>query len=449
MNKSIIVKFHFAVLVLAGGLVAMAAYAQQPQTVDGNLTRTFVSLGDNANAVIAEPPRRDAVRSHIALLVAHPEHMNTFEYFIGPAFAKLGYRTMMLNYHGREENYEEFLEPIAAAIRYLKQQPGINRVVLAAHSSGGAELSFYQDVAENGPKACQGPERIYPCKSLKPGSLPKADGIMMLDIHIGGPIRTMSIDPAVDNSNPQRRNPELDMFDARNGFNPKTASGNYSREFERKFLAAQRARNVQLIDEAAARLAKIEKGEGLFADDEPFVVAGGSVRRNGAWLNLADRRLMNRTHAPHLLLKADGTTVTQIVPSVMEGQAVSNDLGRLNDTAQNVTVRRFLSFYSLHTTPDYDVTEDDVKGVVWRSSANSAPGNVEGISVPTLVLASTCASHLVLNEITYEHSAAKDKQFAAVEGADHYFQPCKPRYGDTFNRAFGYADAWLTKPGRF
>ena len=48
-------------------------------------------------------------------------------------------------------------------------------------------------------------------------------------------------------------------------------------------------------------------------------------------------------------------------------------------------------------------------------------------------------------EIAYDHSAAKDKEFVAVEGGDHYFKPCKPQYGDTEKRAFDYVDAWLAK----
>jgi len=43
----------------------------------------------------------------------------------------------------------------------------------------------------------------------------------------------------------------------------------------------------------------------------------------------------------------------------------------------------------------------------WTSSANSAPGNVEGVSVPTLVMAGSCMIHLVPLEITYDHAAAK------------------------------------------
>src|SRR5690606_23624550 len=110
-----------------------------------------------------------------------------------------------------------------------------------------------------------------------------------------------------------KRNAALDMFDPRNGFDPTTGAGRYSPGFTRKYLQAQGARNNKLIDDALARLAKIEKGEGNFKDDEPFIVAGTSRMQNGARLDLADRRLMSRTHAEHLLLKADGTRVTQVV----------------------------------------------------------------------------------------------------------------------------------------
>jgi hypothetical protein len=49
----------------------------------------------------------------------------------------------------------------------------------------------------------------------------------------------------------------------------------------------------------------------------------------------------------------------------------------------------------------------------------------------------------------FDHLAAKDKTFAAVEGALHNFTPCKPEFGDTKKRAFDFMDSWLSKPGRF
>jgi hypothetical protein len=77
------------------------------------------------------------------------------------------------------------------------------------------------------------------------------------------------------------------------------------------------------------------------------------------------------------------------------------------------------------------------------------PGNLEGVHVPTLVLAASCSQELVFLEIGYDHSAAKDKEFVGVEGGNHEYKPCKPEYGDTYKRAFDYMDSWLSKPGRF
>ena len=64
-------------------------------------------------------------------------------------------------------------------------------------------------------------------------------------------------------------------------------------------------------------------------------------------------------------------------------------------------------------------------------------------------MTATCARSVVLLEIAYDHSSAKDKELVGVEGANHSFQACKPEYGDTYKRTFDYVDGWLSKPGRF
>ena len=157
---------------------------------------------------------------------------------------------------------------------------------------------------------------------------------------------------------------------------------------------------------------------------------------------------MSKTHAPHTLLKADGTKAVQIISRTMPPEATPyGDL--LAQTTQDVTVRHYLSFQAMPTTPDYRMTEDNLFGVKWRATPNSVQGNLEGIKVPTLIMAVTCNSELTLLEISYDHSVAKDKEFVGVEGADHNFRPCKAEYGDTFKRSFDYIDNWLSKPGRF
>jgi pimeloyl-ACP methyl ester carboxylesterase len=448
MNKHPLLKAVCASILIAGMSASFDARAQDaPAARDTRFT--FVPLAENANAVIAEPSKMDKAKRHIVILIAHPEHINAFTYFIAPETAKRGYRTMIMNYYGKEKNYEEFLQPLATAMKYLRSLPGVDKVILAGHSSGGAELTYYQDVAENGPKACQAPNRISPCDGAHLDNLPKADGLMLLDANIGGPLRVIAVDPAVDNEHPTVRNQELDMFDAHNGFDAATHSGHYTSEFENRFFQAQQERNQEVLNVLLDRLDKIKKGAGQYRDDEPFTLGGGSTRINGARIDLADRNLLVKTHAPHMLLKADGTKPVQIIQSVLGGAAISDDLGKLWETSQSGTVRHYLSFFAFHTTADYRLTADDIKGIDWRSSANSAVGNIEGITVPTLVMTATCAVHIVPGELAYDHSPAKDKEYVSVEGGDHFFKPCKPEYGDPVKRTFDYVDHWLMKPGRF
>ena len=436
-------------------VVALASVLGRPAvaaSVRDRYRQVYVRLTNDASAIIDEPVGPESAVSDIAVLTSHPEHANTFNSFIAAELAKRGYRVMMMNYYGPEHTYEEFLPPLAAAVRYLRSLPGVEKVVLAGASTGASELTYYQDVAENGPrKACQGFERIYKCNPSGLENLPPADGVVLLDANIGAPARTIAIDPAVDSGTPWKRNPALDMFAARNGFDPATRSGRYSAAFVRRFLKAQGARNDRVIDRALARLAKIGKGKGSFKDDEPFLVAGFSVALNGARLDIADRKLLSRTRLPHLLLKANGSEAREIIRSLAPPMASDKDLDTYYRTTPlgSQTVRHYLSFYGLWAKADYSVTSDDVKGIVWRSTANDAVGNVEQIRVPTLVIAGSCSPQMVLNEIAFEHSAAKDKEFVAVQGANHFFEPCKPKYGDTRKRTFDFVDAWLNKPDRF
>ncbi len=435
-------------IIAGAGHAAMAQNMGTPATTAAvPLKTTFVQLSPLANAVLVEPVTPNS-KSRIAVLVTHPEHANNFNYFVGQELPKYGYRALLLNYYGKEESYYEFLQPIAAAIKALRAIPGVEKVVLAGHSSGGTELSAYQDVAENGAAACQGAERIYKCQANGLNDLPKADGLLLIDANTGAPDKTIALNPAIDEHRPRQVDAALDLYDPRNGYDAATRSATYSAEFLDKFFAAQGAKANRVIDAALDRLGRIEKGEGEYRDDEPFVVAGAGVNMSGARAEMTDIRLMSRTHAAHPLLMADGSVKTQVISRTMapQGQPYRN---MLSQTAMDTTVRHYLSFQALRVMPDYRMTEDNLVGVLWRSTANSMQGNLEGIKVPTLVLAATCSSELVLLEIGYDRAAAEDKEFVGVEGADHFFRPCKPEYGDTYKRAFDAMDGWLSKPGRF
>jgi hypothetical protein len=438
-------------LVTSSITCAVALFAQHAvvaQTAQTQLKSTYVRLANNANALLVENPI-PGPKGRIVAINTHPGHNNNFNYFIGQELAARGYRALLMNYYGPETTMEEFFPAIAAAVKYARSIPGVEKVVFATHSGGGPELTYYQEIAEKGPAACQEPNRLYPCKGDGLTGLPKVDGILLLDINIGAPHRSMTIDPAVNNSNPRQRNPSLDLWATQNGYDAKTNTAEYSDAFLKRFLTAQHNRIEQVVDEAQSRMRAVEAGKGMFKDDEPFFIAGMAENSVGARINLADGRLLSRTHAPHLHLKADGTRPVEIVHSTRKPVGMTADRDTFEETGQEVTVRHFLSFQAVRTTADYAFTEDSMQGIDWRSSGNSAPGNVENISVPTLVMAATCAIHLVPLETVYDHSAAKDKEFVAVEGANHGFSPCRPEFGDTRKRTFDYVDAWLSKPGRF
>jgi hypothetical protein len=448
----------FLVAALAAGLVSAVPAQAQTAGPHSPMKRTYIPLDDygfktshgvSSAAVLVENPVPNA-NARIVLINTHPKNHDNFKYFVGEIMAKRGFRVIQVNDYGKEMP-ESLLPGIAAAIRFARTLPGVEKVVLIGHSGGGPVLSFYQEIAENGPSACQIPERLLKCDGENLQDLPKADALIEMEANTGAPHRSMSIDPAVDSKNPRVRDPKLDMYNPANGYDPKTDSAHYSAEFLKRYEAAMHVRSEAIIADALAKVAAIDAGKGPYKDDEPFVVPGMSEDASGARLNQADSAVLAHTHGEHMLLKADGTTPVQIVPNVREGKATSErQRDTLAATAQYMTVRQFLAFSAIKTTNDFAITSDSLKGIIWRSSANSLQGNVQNIHVPSLFMAGSCMIHLIPLEEAYDNSGAKDKEFVAVEGADHSFLPCKPEYGDTQKRAFDYADKWLQKhfPGK-
>lgn len=407
---------------------------------------SYIRLPHQSEGLLYEP----AARAHprVAILFTHPGR-NNFDNIVGRQMARRGYRALMVNYRGRAEfgeaEPETYLPGISAAIHYLRSLPDVERVILIGHSGGGHLVSLYGAVTEKGPTFCSGPEKIYPCRTRDLEGLEKIDGIVFLDATLGAFHQMSAIDPAI--STGPGRDERLDMLAPGAGYDAATRRASYLPDFILRFYAAQAARNGEIVDRALFRLRLIEAGQGDFSDDEPLVVRGMGVRASGARLYQTDTRLAAHTKRPHLLLRADGTTVRTLVPSVRQPSAKDQGekMRSLAHMAQDTTVRRFLATSAIRTGPDYAITADDIIGVQWSSAYNSTPAMAEGISVPALVLTMSCHYLLVPGEIIFDHLASRDKSYTAVEGADHEFAPCRPTYGDTRNRTFDYLDYWLSQ----
>lgn len=467
----------------AGTLLA----AQDPQ-----IKTTFVRVGGTTTGMLYEPATPNE-KSQIAVLVMHSDR-DYMDFSAGMEMSGCGYRVLCANSlalktrFGGDIGIDGLVSHLSLAVAYLRKYPGVRKVVLLGHSGGGALMSAYQNIAENGVNACQGPEKIVKCPDRLAG-LPPADGVMLIDSNWGlGAMMLFALDPAVENEGDgQKLDPSLDMYNPANGFNPEgtpvnlligspvaakdgktqdskpqasnsanAATGStYSDEFISKFFSAEGKRNNQLIQTALDRLKAINAGKGNYTDDEPFNVSGGSQSAMNNKLHAQNLRLMSHTRKAWPLLRSDGSIVTQVIHSVRAPQNPKSQTGSLREGALMSTVHEFLNTFAVRTTDDYGYDEDSVNGIDWSSSYSNPPGTIKGVSAPLLVMGMTGSFEYLASETIYENAKSADKTLAFVEGADHTYDTCKQcekypgQFGDTKKTTYDYVDKWLSQKGRF
>jgi hypothetical protein len=424
---------------------------------------TFVSLASGVPGLLYEPLKAGP-KARIIVVAMHNNGDYLTQSPSNPCInlVKRGYRALCANASTSKSGFmsdddeDKLMLNVKLAVTHARSQPAVRKVVIFGHSGGGGMMSAYQNIAENGLAACQGPEKLIKCPDTLAG-LPAADGVMLIDSTLGTPGTTLfSLDPAVaDDDSGQPLIPELDIYNPKNGFNPKSPT--YSDEFIARFQARQGERENRLIAKAQDRLKKINTGQGLFTDDEPFIIPGAYPTTNK--LNMQDMRLQAHTRNAWPLLHPDGSITTEIVHSVRVPRALESLTPSLNRGAITTTVRRFLNTYAVRTTPEYGFTADSLRGIDYHSSYAIELNSIEGITKPLLQMGMTGSHEFFIAETVREHAKSSDKSLAFVEGAVHGFGPCKEcalakglpenYYGDTIKTLYDYIDGWLTKPGRF
>ena len=109
-----------------------------------------------------------------------------------------------------------------------------------------------------------------------------------------------------------------------------------------------------------------------------------------------------------------------------------------------LALKSFLSANAVRATNSMD-------GIDWCSSNNSTPCAVRNITVPVLI--TTMGAHYFIrdNEIHFEMSASKDKDFIVVEGTTHGIRPCAAcektpgQYSNTVKNFFDYVAKWINE----
>ena len=281
---------------------------------------------------------------------------------------------------------------------HARTKLGYAKIVLAGWSGGGSLALFYQAQAQ-APTLTATPAGDPP--DLTQATLPRADGLMLLAAHVSrAATLTEWLDPSVvDEADPTRRAPELNLYD------PACTQPPYTSAFLSAFRAAQVARSRRITAWAEATLAELRARDGPHAE-RGFVVHG----------TMADPRWLDPA----------------VDPNAREpGRCYLGDPRLINDSpgglARFTTLRSWLSQWSLD-----------------RSNADG-PRCAARISVPVLVIGNeaddACTpSH---TQRLFEAVGHPDKVMHTVTGATHYyaFQPAQ------LAQATGLVTAWLAARG--
>ncbi|WP_217576579.1 hypothetical protein [Streptomyces sp. GbtcB7] len=187
----------------------------------------------------------------------HPRENQSRQY-LSPYLLKAGYavwgQTSRALNNDSDMVHEEVVRDTAAGIRMLKER-GFEKVVLIGSSGGTSLLSYYQWQASLPPEKrfTHGPHG-EPTR-FATEDMPPADFYVALAPHAGeGVIMLNMLDPAVvEETNPLAIDPELDMFNPANGYQPFPQPSKYDPYWLAAYRKEQRAR-ARRIDVIARTL---------------------------------------------------------------------------------------------------------------------------------------------------------------------------------------------------
>ena len=365
-----------------------------------------------------------------AIILMHPR-VDFTRWYLSSYLGKAGYG--MLGCASRYVNNdtdcltERVLLDIAAGIKHIREYYGVERVITYGHSGGGSLYAFYQGQAMTRPGArlTSAPSGDGP--DLNKFDLPQVDGMIVSNAHKGeGKVCMSWIDPSVvDESDPFATDPELDMYDERNGYRQPPAPSKYAPEFLVRYRAAQLERTHRLDTKAKSliqqqRRAQEQMKAANFASLDP-----AEQRRIRRLATVEQTMVIYRTAAEPKY------TDLSIDPSdrPVNVNAERSNYGRTG-LARTMTARGWLSTWS------------------GLSSQMMRDENLAKITIPTMVIGGTCdiaVSGMQYLKDAYEASAAKDKRIVWIKGGDHNFEPVEPVAGkrNTVDEAGNAVVNWL------
>lgn len=297
------------------------------------------------------------------------------------ALPRAGHHVIYCNSRYRGADYalvmEKVVQDLGACIKDARERLGYRNVILAGWSGGGSLSLYYQQQARHA-TVTSTPAGDPP--DLTRMDLPPADGMMLLAAHVSrhGTL-TEWMDPAiVDESDPTKRDPELDIYDPDGPNQPP-----YTPKFLERYRAAQIERNRRITAWAKETLA------GLKTAGEPLMERAFTVHGTMADPRWLDASLDPNDREPGRCYLGD--------PRIVNMSPVG--------LARFCTLRSWLSQWSY----------DDAHGDGPRCAAD--------LAVPTLVIGNSADNACTPSHTQrlYDAVGHQDKTIHTIQGATHYY----------------------------
>jgi len=308
----------------------------------------------------------------VACIATH-YNVDFSEHYLAPLLAARGVGFLGWNtrFRGDEVHFllEHALIDIGVGVRWLREQAGVEVVVVLGNSGGGSLMAAYQSQAVD-PSLTPAPGLPLPDAV---GELVPGDLYVSLNAHAGRPeVLTAWSDPSVvDETDPLSTDPALDLF---------AQALPLDAGWVARYRAAQEARNNRVTAWARAELERLSSA--------------------GAW---------DRVFTFHRTWADPRFVDLALDPSERRPGCYAGDPARANRGAWGIgaasTLRTWLSMWSLEASP-----------------CRAAP-HLAKVTVPSLVVQSTADRGVFPSDARAVHDslAATDKALELVPG-EHYFE---------------------------
>jgi hypothetical protein len=232
-------------------------WSDLPEIVEGTTVNLTAEDGAASKGIFY---RKKGTQPRVGVHIMHPRTDQTLNYN-GPPLVMGGYAVLARNSRWPNNDtamiHESLLLDVAAGIKLLRDR-GCEKVILLGNSGGSSLAAFYQAQART-----TSPGRLTHTPAgdpldLNKFDLPPADAVVFVGCHVGqGALMAKFIDGSVvDENDPVAADPELDLYNPRNGFRMPPESSRYSEEFLAKYRAAQMTR-VRRLDAKARSLVAV------------------------------------------------------------------------------------------------------------------------------------------------------------------------------------------------